>query len=311
MFKIGDLVVYPAHGVGKIESIETRNIAGKKQDYYIMRILDNDMKIMIPIPNATAVGLRELIDSGDIPKVYEILKTREISINGGTWNRRYRGYMEKIKTGSIYELAEVLRDLTVLKGDKELSFGERKMLDTARGLLVEGAFHCAGGERKRTRGRDSRNFEVGLLAFQRMVFELPLSESFVPSFNLLGNGSLAASHCPGGSLQSICLPWAGDHICYTVFAGEDSAVEFRGEARAPSECPQGCSERAQTHKRKEVIELTWAKLILKVLLFVVCSAGGYFIAVQMESLSEYRWAPWAGSVVGIIVCRCWPLPSKR
>jgi len=137
MFNIGDLVVYPAHGVGKIESIETRNIAGKKQDYYIMRILDNGMKIMIPIPNAAAVGLRELINFGDIPKVYEILKTREISINGGTWNRRYRGYMEKIKTGSIYELAEVLRDLTVLKGDKELSFGERKMLDTARGLLLK------------------------------------------------------------------------------------------------------------------------------------------------------------------------------
>ena len=137
MFKIGDLAVYPAHGVGKIESIETRNVAGKKQDFYIVRILDNDMKIMIPIPNAGAVGLRELIDSTDIPKVYEILKTREISIHGGTWNRRYRGYMEKIKTGSIYELAEVLRDLTVLKGDKELSFGERKMLDTARGLLLK------------------------------------------------------------------------------------------------------------------------------------------------------------------------------
>jgi CarD family transcriptional regulator len=137
MFKIGDLAVYPAHGVGKIESIETRNVAGKKQDFYIVRILDNDMKIMIPIPNAGAVGLRELIDSTDIPRVYEILKTREISINGGTWNRRYRGYMEKIKTGSIYELAEVLRDLTVLKGDKELSFGERKMLDTARGLLLK------------------------------------------------------------------------------------------------------------------------------------------------------------------------------
>jgi CarD family transcriptional regulator len=137
MFKIGDLAVYPAHGVGKIESIETRNVAGKKQDFYIVRILDNDMKIMIPIPNAGAVGLRELIDSTDIPKVYDILKTREVSINGGTWNRRYRGYMEKIKTGSIYELAEVLRDLTVLKGDKELSFGERKMLDTARGLLLK------------------------------------------------------------------------------------------------------------------------------------------------------------------------------
>ena len=137
MFKRGDLAVYPAHGVGKIESIETKTIGGKKQDFYVMRILDNDMKIMIPVRNAHTVGLRQLIASGEVPKVYDILRTKEISVNGGTWNRRYREYMEKIKTGSIYELAEVLRDLTVLKIDKELSFGERKMLDTARGLLLK------------------------------------------------------------------------------------------------------------------------------------------------------------------------------
>ena len=137
MFKQGDLAVYPAHGVGKIESIESKTIGGNKQDFYIMRILENDMKIMIPIQNAEAVGLRELIASQDIPRVYDILKTKEVAVNGGTWNRRYREYMEKIKTGSIYELAEVLRDLTVLKSDKELSFGERKMLDTARGLLLK------------------------------------------------------------------------------------------------------------------------------------------------------------------------------
>jgi CarD family transcriptional regulator len=120
MFKQGDLAVYPAHGVGKIESIESKTIGGNKQDFYIMRILENDMKIMIPIQNAEAVGLRELIPSQDIPKVYTILRTKEVAVNGGTWNRRYREYMEKIKTGSIYELAEVLRDLTVLKSDKEL-----------------------------------------------------------------------------------------------------------------------------------------------------------------------------------------------
>jgi CarD family transcriptional regulator len=137
MFKIGDLAVYPAHGVGVIESVETKSIGGKKQDFYIMRILENDMKIMIPTSNAETVGLRSLIGQTDICKVYDILQTRELSVNGGTWNRRYREYMEKIKTGSIYELAEVLRDLTVLKGDKELSFGERKMLDTARSLLLK------------------------------------------------------------------------------------------------------------------------------------------------------------------------------
>jgi CarD family transcriptional regulator len=137
MFSIGDLAVYPAHGVGKIESIESKSIGGQRQDFYIIRILENDMKIMIPIRNAEAVGLRQLIDSNEIPMVYDILRSREVSVNGGTWNRRYREYMEKIKTGSIYELAQVLRDLTVLKGDKELSFGERKMLDTARSLLLK------------------------------------------------------------------------------------------------------------------------------------------------------------------------------
>lgn len=137
MFSIGDLAVYPAHGVGKIESIESKSIGGQRQDFYIIRILENDMKIMVPIHNAETVGLRQLIDSNEIPMVYDILRSREVSVNGGTWNRRYREYMEKIKTGSIYELAQVLRDLTVLKGDKELSFGERKMLDTARSLLLK------------------------------------------------------------------------------------------------------------------------------------------------------------------------------
>jgi len=136
MFKVGDLAVYPAHGVGRIECIESKDISGNRQEFYIMRILENDMKIMIPIQNAEAVGLRELIDDAEIPKVYSILQTKKISVDSGTWNRRYREYMEKIKTGSIFELAEVLRDLYVLKEDKELSFGERKMLDTARNLLV-------------------------------------------------------------------------------------------------------------------------------------------------------------------------------
>jgi len=137
MFNVGDLAVYPAHGVGKIEAVESKKIGGNRQDFYIMRILENDMKIMIPIQNADSVGLRPLIGRHQVSEIYDILKTREISVNSATWNRRYREYMEKIKTGSVYELAEVLRDLNVLKEDKELSFGERKMLDTARALLVK------------------------------------------------------------------------------------------------------------------------------------------------------------------------------
>ncbi len=137
MFKVGDLAVYPAHGVGCIESIETREISGEKKDFYIMKILDNNMIIMIPIDNVTSVGLRDIIDEKEVSRVYEIMKQRDMPADNQTWNRRYREYMEKIKTGSVYEVAEVLRDLYLLKVDKDLSFGERKMLDTAQSLLLK------------------------------------------------------------------------------------------------------------------------------------------------------------------------------
>ncbi len=136
MFKVGDLAVYPAQGVGRIEAIETREISGQKQDYYIMKILENNMTIMIPVNNVESVGVRDIIDNEEVAKVYAIMKKRDIPADNQTWNRRYREYMEKIKTGSVYEVAEVLRDLYLLKVDKELSFGERKMLDTAQSLLL-------------------------------------------------------------------------------------------------------------------------------------------------------------------------------
>ena len=137
MFNVGDLAVYPVHGVGVIEKIESKEISGCRQDFYVMRILDNDMIIMIPTQNVNNVGLREIIGQDEVPKLYSILKKRDVIIDNQTWNRRYREYMEKIRTGSVYEVAEVYRDLLMLKVEKELSFGERKMLDTARGLLVK------------------------------------------------------------------------------------------------------------------------------------------------------------------------------
>jgi CarD family transcriptional regulator len=137
MFKVGELAVYPAHGVGVIESIEQKQINGETQDFYILRILDNDMIIMVPTANAEAVGLRPVMSPKEVKKVYEILKDHDVVIENQTWNRRYRDYMKKIKTGSAFEVAQVLRDLFLLRLDKELSFGERKMLDTARNLLVK------------------------------------------------------------------------------------------------------------------------------------------------------------------------------
>lgn len=137
MFKVGDLAVYPAHGVGLIERIESQEISGCRQDFYVMRILDNDMIIMIPTNNVENVGLREIIEHAEVATLYSILKKRDVPIDNQTWNRRYREYMDKIKTGSVFEVAEVYRDLLILKIEKDLSFGERKMLDTARNLLVK------------------------------------------------------------------------------------------------------------------------------------------------------------------------------
>jgi CarD family transcriptional regulator len=137
MFQIGALAVYPAHGVGIIESIQDREVAGLLHKFYIMRLLDTDMIIMIPTGNALNIGLRTVIDRQAVTQVFEILKERPTRLNHQTWNRRYRDYMDKIKTGSLFRVAEVLRDLTLLKLEKELSFGERKMLDTAKNLLVK------------------------------------------------------------------------------------------------------------------------------------------------------------------------------
>ena len=137
MFAEGDMAVYPAHGVGVIKAIETQKVAGTDQTFYVLQILDNNMTIMIPTMNSENVGLRAIVSNQEVEEVLNILKDRGVEIGSQTWNRRYRDYMEKIKTGSIHEVAEVLRDLFLLSVDKDLSYGERKMLDTAKALLVK------------------------------------------------------------------------------------------------------------------------------------------------------------------------------
>ncbi|MGO9621202.1 MAG: CarD family transcriptional regulator [Desulfobaccales bacterium] len=137
MFQVGQLAVYPAHGVGRIESVQEREISGTQAQFYIMRLLDSEMIIMIPTNNARSIGLRDVIDNQAVDQVYQILRSRPSRLSNQTWNRRYRDYMDKIKTGSPFQVAEVLRDLTLLKSEKDLSFGERKMLDTAKNLLIK------------------------------------------------------------------------------------------------------------------------------------------------------------------------------
>ena len=137
MFDVGQMAVYPAHGVGVIESIEQRKVGECEQYFYVMKILNNNMVIMIPTATSENVGLRGIISPTEVNEVFGILQEKDVEIGSQTWNRRYREYMEKIKSGSVYEVAAVLRDLYLLQEDKDLSYGERKMMDTAKGLLVK------------------------------------------------------------------------------------------------------------------------------------------------------------------------------
>lgn len=135
-FHVGDKVVYPGHGVGQVRAVETKHIAGNPTSFYMIRILANDVTVMVPLNMAKKKGLRSLVGEKEVKKLYRLFKNKELVVELTTWNRRQREYMEKINTGSVFEIGEVLRDLYVIKKDKVLSFGERKMLELAKGLLV-------------------------------------------------------------------------------------------------------------------------------------------------------------------------------
>ncbi|MFQ5657354.1 MAG: CarD family transcriptional regulator [Candidatus Methylomirabilales bacterium] len=142
IFCVGKKVVYPAHGVALIEAIEEKEFSGCRQAFYILRILGNDTTIMIPTHNAGRVGLREVIGRSEIPRVMEILKRKDVEISSN-WNRRFKDNWERIKSGSLYEMALVLRKLVVLQKERHLSFGEKKMLENVRQLVVSEIAHAA------------------------------------------------------------------------------------------------------------------------------------------------------------------------
>jgi CarD family transcriptional regulator len=136
-FMIGDKAVYPSQGVAEIMGIEQKEISGKIHNFYVLRVLESDNRIMVPTDKSGQVGLRRIAGDDEIGEVLQILRDKEVHHDRQTWNRRYRGFMEKIRSGSLFEVAEVFRDLYRLKEMKPLSFGERRMLDTARGLIVQ------------------------------------------------------------------------------------------------------------------------------------------------------------------------------
>jgi CarD family transcriptional regulator len=132
------MAVYPAQGVGVIEAIESKEFVGQRMDFYVLRIVDSDMTIMIPVNNVDSVGMRSLIDKDHVRTVYDILKDKpENQNNLPSWSRRQRDYNDKIRSGDVFEVAEVLRELYLIREEKELSYGEKKVLELARKLVVK------------------------------------------------------------------------------------------------------------------------------------------------------------------------------
>lgn len=138
MFSVDDLVVYPSQGVGKVERIETQEIGGARADFYIVRILINNVTLMVPVRNAANVGLRALSSPAQGERILDYLNDRSdfTGYSGQNWNRRYREYSEKLKSGNLIDVAYVLKELMLIGRDKELSFGERRLLEQAMSLLT-------------------------------------------------------------------------------------------------------------------------------------------------------------------------------
>ena len=150
MYRVGTKVVYPTHGVGLVEAVEKKEVSGKRQSFYILRIIGSGMTIMVPTKNAKRVGLREVIEPSEIPKVMAILKKNDLEISPN-WNRRFKDNLERIKTGSLYEVALVLRKLVLLQKERSLSFGEKKMLENVRKLIISEISHASGVDQEKTR----------------------------------------------------------------------------------------------------------------------------------------------------------------
>lgn len=144
MFKIGEVVVYPGCGLGRILAIEEKVIEGRSIKAYIFKLLDSEAEFFIPVESVKRVGLRPIIPKEEAHKVYQILAQKEINLPNGNWNKRYREYTEKLKSGEVSALAGLLRELHEVSKRKPLSYGEKKIYDRAKELLVKELAFCEG-----------------------------------------------------------------------------------------------------------------------------------------------------------------------
>jgi CarD family transcriptional regulator len=145
MYNLGDKIVYPMHGAGVIESIEEKEILGEVKKYYVISIPIGNIKLMVPIDNADDIGVRNVIDYTEVSKVYTVLK-EDTEITELNWNKRYRKNLDKMKSGDIYEVAGIVRNLTFRNNEKGLSTGEKKMLNNAKQILISELILAEGSD---------------------------------------------------------------------------------------------------------------------------------------------------------------------
>jgi CarD family transcriptional regulator len=154
VFNVNELVVYPAQGVGKVEGIEEQKIGGAKADFYVVRILSNNVTLMVPVKNAENVGLRKVCGSTKADSIIAYLKDRSdfTGYSGQNWNRRYREYSEKLKSEDLKDVAYVLKELLLIGKDKDLSFGERRLLEQAMSLITMELAYAMDQDQEKVRG---------------------------------------------------------------------------------------------------------------------------------------------------------------
>ena len=160
MFNIGEYAVCPGHGVGQIVDIEERVMGEETLSFYIIKVIANGMTVMVPTNSEN--GIRQLVENSQIEEVFELLNNHDVKVDNSTWNRRHRDYMAKVKTGSLLEIADVLRSLFLLKNKKNLSFGEKKMLEQCRDLLVQEIALTNGTEKTDVKKKIENVFEASI-----------------------------------------------------------------------------------------------------------------------------------------------------
>ena len=179
MFNIGDKIVYPMHGAGTTDSIEEKNILGETQSYYILK-MPGEVKVMVPVEKAEQVGVREIIDKSSADKVFNILLKDETEMNKN-WNKRYRDNMDKLKSGDIYEIADIVRNLSFKQKEKGLSTGEKKMLVNAKQILVSELVLAEKSNQEEIEERVDNNINTSFMLFRANdIVKENVVEKFIP-----------------------------------------------------------------------------------------------------------------------------------